>query len=61
MSTPEEEVEAVVKPSLVVARATISLDGLPFGHTAVVDPSNEYVSMCLASGYLVVEATANDG
>lgn len=59
MSTPETPVETV-QPKLAVARATIHLDGLPFGATAVVDLNNEYVSMCLASGHLVVESTVDD-
>lgn len=50
-----------MEPRLVIARATIHLDGLPFGGTAIVDLSQPYVSMCVESGYLVVEAVVDGG
>lgn len=38
---------------LIAVRATIALRGLRPGAEALVDPTDDYVQMCLDAGYLV--------
>lgn len=45
METPE---------GLLLIRATINLPGLRRGEQALVDPEEEYIAECLASGVIVV-------
>jgi hypothetical protein len=47
-------------PRMIVARATVNLQGLRRGREAVVDPSIPYIARALETGALVSSEPAGD-
>jgi hypothetical protein len=45
---------------LVTVRATVNLNGLRAGATALVDPNQPYIADCLKTGYLVLEPEGDE-